>query len=977
MIRYIILSVLSVILITACQSTKTTTQSTGEGSHEHSYSRVEAIPVDPHGFLKDFKPFTIAGKRTGEGYFSADGTHFVFQSEREANNPFYQIYLTNLVSGQTQRVSTGYGKTTCAWVHPSNKKVIFASTHGDPQTRKIMKEEIDFRNSGKKRRYSWDYDEQYDIYSASADGKNIKNLTHVRGYDAEGAYSPNGDWIVFSSNRHAYSDKLSEEDKKKLQEDPSLFLDIYLMKSDGSQVRRLTETLGYDGGPFFSPDGKKIVWRNFETNGQVAEIYTMNLDGTDKKQITRLKSMSWAPYFHPSGDYIVFTTNRHGYKNFELYIVDAAGEKEPVRISYLEDFDGLPVFTPDGNHLTWTRRAQGISQIFISDWDDNKARKLLSLPPSPIKTYELSYKIQKKDMERTVNYLASPGLKGRKAGSPEELLYTKNLEDLFKSYGLNPGFNNSYIHEFEFSAGAELGKNNRMVSTSEDVKFDLEKNWIPLAFSKSGTFPHAPVIFAGYGLVTPETEGFPAYDSYQDANVAGKWVMVFRYVPEDIDQKLRSHYNRYSKLQHKVMMARERGALGIIFVSGPSSKVKNDLIKFNSQENTGELSLPALSISDDIAKTWFKNQKKDLKDIQRQLDKGQTIAAFDLNDVKISASVNIKHKKAIGRNVLALLNVPGAKSTLVIGAHGDHLGQGQISSSLMRSTDTSDIHYGADDNASGVAATIELAHYFSYLSKNGQLKLKQNLMFAIWSAEEIGVLGSEAFLDDYKAKYKKVYPNLSAYLNMDMIGRYNAALYIQGISSSSDWLEVLEPMVQKVNFNVALSDDPYVPTDGMPFYMYGIPSLTFFTGAHEDYHTPRDTPDKLNYEKAMEITELIGNVITSVASNAKPLTYTKVERTKMGDTGGRGFRIYLGTIPDYASGKIKGVALSGVIKGGPAELAGLKKGDVIIELSGKKIENIHDYVYSLETLKPDSKTKITVLREGDKQELDITPKSKE
>lgn len=297
MTHHSIIAILSLLTLTACQSSKVNTNNEELKNSSHNYSHVEPIPMDPYQLLKGFKQFTFAGKRTGEGYFSADGTHFVFQSERESNNPYYQIYLTNLLTGKTQKVSPGYGKTTCAWVHPSNQKVLFSSTHEDPEAKEKMKEELEFRNSGKKRRYSWDYDDTYDIYAATSSGKIIKNLTKVKGYDAEGAYSPDGQWIVFSSNRHAYSTKLSEEDQNKLKQDPSLFLDIYIMKYDGSQVKKLTHKMGYDGGPFFSPDGKKIVWRHFETNGHVAEIYTMNIDGTEQQQITHLKSMSWAPFF--------------------------------------------------------------------------------------------------------------------------------------------------------------------------------------------------------------------------------------------------------------------------------------------------------------------------------------------------------------------------------------------------------------------------------------------------------------------------------------------------------------------------------------------------------------------------------------------------------------------------------------------------------------------------------------------------------
>jgi Tol biopolymer transport system component len=145
---------------------------------------------------------------------------------------------------------------------------------------------------------------------------------------------------------------------------------------DGSNVRRLTDAPGYDGGPFFSPDGKRIIWRHFEENGAIADIWTMNLDGSDKKQLTNFKSMSWAPFYHPGSKYLIFTSNKLGFENFELFIVDVNGEHEPVRVTFTRGFDGLPVFSPDGTKLCWTsgRTSDGKAQIFLADWNDEAAR---------------------------------------------------------------------------------------------------------------------------------------------------------------------------------------------------------------------------------------------------------------------------------------------------------------------------------------------------------------------------------------------------------------------------------------------------------------------------------------------------------------------------------------------------------------------------------------------------------------------------
>jgi Tol biopolymer transport system component len=318
---------------------------------------------------------TVEGRRAGEGYWSPDGKRLVFQSEREPGNPFYQIYVLDLLSGETRRISTGIGKTTCAFFRPGTDEIAFASTHADPRSKEYQEQELAFRASGQERRYSWDYDPEMDIYAYSEKTGRLKQLTTARGYDAEGSYSPDGQWIVFSSMRSAYDHPLTEPEKKSLAENPSNFAEIYIMRADGSGQRRLTSVSGYDGGPFFTPDGRKIVWRRFDERGLIADLWTMNLDGTGQTQITTFGSMSWAPYMHPSGEYVLFASNKLGFENFELFIVDAAGTKEPVRVTYTPGFDGLPVPSPDGKTLAWTSSRAGGSagQLFLAEWNHGSA----------------------------------------------------------------------------------------------------------------------------------------------------------------------------------------------------------------------------------------------------------------------------------------------------------------------------------------------------------------------------------------------------------------------------------------------------------------------------------------------------------------------------------------------------------------------------------------------------------------------------
>jgi Tol biopolymer transport system component len=331
---------------------------------------------------------TVEGRRAGEGYWSPDGKKLVFQSEREPGNPFYQIYTVDLTTGDTTRISPGYGKTTCSFFRPGTNEIEFASTHHDPKSKQYQQEELDFRASGKQRRYSWDYDPEFEIYAYKPGATpsappTYTRLTNARGYDAEGSYSPDGQWIAFTSMRDAYNRTLSAEEQKQLEVDPSYFAEIYIMRADGSGQKRLTNVPGYDGGPFFSPDGKRIIWRRFDTTGLIANVFTMNPDGTDVRQITDFGAMSWAPYIHPSGQYILFASNKLGFENFEVYMVDIDGKKEPVRVTYADGFDGLPVPSPDGRQVAWTSTRAGGSegQIFLGQWNHEKALEAVKAAP--------------------------------------------------------------------------------------------------------------------------------------------------------------------------------------------------------------------------------------------------------------------------------------------------------------------------------------------------------------------------------------------------------------------------------------------------------------------------------------------------------------------------------------------------------------------------------------------------------------------
>jgi TolB protein len=313
-------------------------------------------------YLKNIRQVTHGFVRAGEGYFSPDQKHIIFQAEEKGENPFYQIFVQELATGRFRRVSPGVGKTTCAFFHPSGDKIIFASSHLDPQARshygpeRTVREEE--RRAKKRRRYVWDFDPYMDIFEARPDGSALKRLTQTRGYDAEGSYSPDGKSIVFCSNRSGPKN-----------------LELYIMDADGSHVRQLTHAPGcYNGGPFFSPDGKRVIFRSDRKKKDHLQLYVIHADGTGERALTDdLNWVFWAPYWYKDGKHIVYTAADHSRPdvrpNYDLWWMNVDTGKK-TRLTWFPGADVLPVFSPDGSMLMWTStRPDGRSaQLFLADF---------------------------------------------------------------------------------------------------------------------------------------------------------------------------------------------------------------------------------------------------------------------------------------------------------------------------------------------------------------------------------------------------------------------------------------------------------------------------------------------------------------------------------------------------------------------------------------------------------------------------------
>ena len=962
-------------------------------------AETDANAAEESRFLSNIRQLTYDGKRAGEGYFSEDGNALIFQSEREPDNPFYQIYLLDLLTGDTHRVSTGIGKTTCAFFRPGTDEVLYASTHHDAFAKAKQEAELQFRASGQERRYSWDYDEAMDIFSANRDGSNLKQLTDAPGYDAEASYSPDGKHIVFCSLRDAYpKDQLSPKDLKQLEVDPAYFGEIYIMNADGSDQTRLTNAPGYDGGPFFTPDGRHIVWRHFTPDGSQADIYTMRIDGSNVRRLTDFKSMSWAPYFHPSGAYVIFASNKLGFSNFELYLVDGRGRHQPVRVTTTDGFDGLPVFSPDGNRLCWTsnRNSQEASQLYLADWDHQAALKAISLAPrsdnAPIPIFNSQTEdvtrghdaptATKISIQQRVEFLASDELEGRMTGSEGAKRAAEHIATQFAQLNLKPISDEaSYFQAFEFTAGRRIiAEENRfhitrqMHGSSQVLEFSVESDFQPLSFSRNGVV-EGEVVFVGYGLTVPGELG-EGYDAYAGLDVKDKIVVALRYVPEGVEPERRQELNRYAGLRYKAMQAREQGAKAFLVVAGPNSPNAGKLIPLDFDSSLADSGIVAASISDTVANALFAPSGKNLKDVQAGLDveNPHFLGQFPLPDVKIKIVVSVEKVKKTDQNVVALLPPPELTDDteyVIVGAHYDHIGRGEIGS-LARKGEEGQIHNGADDNASGTAVVLELATTLSEAYQKYPEKFRRGIIFALWSGEELGLIGSTHFVNDPVIPLEKV----AAYINFDMVGRLREnKLILQGVGSSPVWTKLIEKRNIPIGFNLTLQEDPYLPTDVTAFYPKEVPVLSFFTGGHEDYNRPTDDPETLNYNGIDRIARLAYGIVLDLISADERPEYVRVERSQSEEGSRDTLRAYLGTIPDYTT-EGTGVKLSGVRAEGPADKAGLKGGDVIVEFGGQKITNIYDYTYALDAVKIGEPVEVVVLREGKRVKLTVTPEAR-
>ncbi len=559
-----------------------------------------------------------------------------------------------------------------------------------------------------------------------------------------------------------------------------------------------------------------------------------------------------------------------------------------------------------------------------------------------------SPEITAEEIQQHINFLASDDLKGRDSGTEEIFKAANYIKDEFESYGLKPLFGESYLQEFPFIKSIELTGSNSLIFSSGDEKItlSLKEDYTTVPFSGNAGVD-GNMVFSGFGISAPDL----AYDDYEGIDVEGKIVIVMRNTPEpDVPH---SEFDVYSPLRKKASVARDKGAIGIIFVN-PYDEHKNedDLIEFEYDRGGAITDIPVVNVKRHFIDKLFKTEGLNFKEYYDKIIESKKPSSFEFKNSSVSITTEIREVESISWNVGGYVegSNPELKNEhIIIGAHFDHLGMGG-DGSLYRGNEPQ-IHNGADDNASGTTGVLELAEKFSSEKNN----IKRTIVFLAVSGEELGLLGSNYFVNNMPFLAE----DAITMINMDMIGRLkDSSLIVYGTGTSSNWEDILNEH-NNYGFNLTFNDEGYGPSDHSSFYGKKIPVLFFFTGTHEDYHKPSDDSDKINAEGEEAILNYIYNVATDIDQNTERPDYLLVEKQESGKMFVR--KVYVGTIPDFA-GNVDGYKISGVSEGSPAQIAGLQGGDIIIEFGGKQISNIYDFTYALADFVPGDIVDVVVKR---------------
>lgn len=529
-----------------------------------------------------------------------------------------------------------------------------------------------------------------------------------------------------------------------------------------------------------------------------------------------------------------------------------------------------------------------------------------------------SQKLKKTDkaivtnLQAHVSFLADDKLEGRRAGTNGEKLAAEYISEQFKKAGLQPkGDNNTWFQSFDIYDGKQINPSTHLIINGNDLKLNTE--YFPLSYSANQSTE------AAVTMALSES-GVP-------------WFIDIKDILEE--NKDNPHFDLNQSLIKKVEAGAAKGASALIFFN--SSQVADNL-QFNGKDRLESVKIPVIFLTAGAKKKYLSDESATM-------------------DIKLK--VDIGNKQRTGRNIVGYVH-NGAPTVVILGAHYDHLGYGEDGNSLDRTNEKA-IHNGADDNASGTAALIELANQLK-TAKNKN----NNYLFIAFSGEELGLNGSKYFTEHSTIDLKTV----NYMINMDMVGRLNDSsktVTVGGIGTSPAWPQIFTATGKKKTFAVKFDSSGTGPSDHSSFYRKDIPVLFFFTGLHTDYHKPTDDFNKINYTGELQILKYILIIIETTSTKGK-LAFTKTREQQMG-TSAR-FSVTMGIMPDYSfSGS--GVRVDGISDGRPAQKAGIQTGDVIVQLGEHNTSSMEAYMQALSKFKKGDKAKVKYKRGNDIAETEV------
>jgi Tol biopolymer transport system component len=560
---------------------------------------------------------------------------------------------------------------------------------------------------------------------------------------------------------------------------------------------------------------------------------------------------------------------------------------------------------------------------------------------------------------RDVAVLASDEMEGRGLGTAGLGRAADWIERRLREIGLRPAFPEGYRQAFEVKTGVTREDGNALAGVPDE-------EWVPLGMSSSGAFT-GQVAFVGYGIEAPPV----GYRELEAIDVRGKVVLALRYEPQERDEGSPfdgRRPSRWSSMRYKVHQVRERGAAAVVFVTGPLQEEEDRLPALRNDGPESPAGIPVLQVRRSVAERWLAPSGIDLRRFQQDVDRDLRPRSALLPSPRVSGRIALRPTFAQAHNVAGILPGRGglAAQAVVVGAHYDHLGYGGPGS--MRPNERA-VHNGADDNASGTVAVLLAAE--RVMDALAAIPSHRTVVFALFAGEEVGLAGSSRFVTASPVTAARTV----AMINLDMVGRLrDDQLVALGTESAPEWRALLDAAAIEQRLKVAGGGDGYGPSDQTSFYAAGIPVLHLFTGTHEAYHTPEDDPATLNAEGAARIAELTAVLASRVARGDVTPVYARASAPPAREGDSRSHGAYLGTVPDYTAmtQDTGGVLLADTRAGGPADRAGLRKGDRIVGMAGTRIDNLHDMTFALQDHRPGETIDVVVVRGGERVTLRAT-----